>query len=167
MSPDEMNRFNLPVRIPYHKKGALKLKMQIEEGIQNAQKQAIKAKDQLVESFSNFFTSKKKNHNEQPSSPSSPGSPVADESIEVVRADVESPRSSTTSKPGRSLTMHPKLSLFNHHGRLDYSTEPPLLENAYISAITSHVSYWDDIDIGYFLATECFGRPMSNLKGDA
>ncbi|KAI8368473.1 DDHD domain-containing protein [Blakeslea trispora] len=43
-----------------------------------------------------------------------------------------------------------------HHGRLDFYLQEGLLENAYISAISVHMSYWQDIDIAGFLIREIY-----------
>ncbi|CCF57573.1 hypothetical protein KAFR_0C05820 [Kazachstania africana CBS 2517] len=46
------------------------------------------------------------------------------------------------------------LTKFNHSGRIDYAIKPNILDVDLISAIKSHVSYFEDIDIAGFLLRE-------------
>ena len=58
-----------------------------------------------------------------------------------------------------------KLLSFNHTGRVDYALPPSLLEVDIISAIKSHVSYFEDINIAGFLLRELLSgnQPVRNI----
>eukprot|EP01134_Creolimax_fragrantissima_P008529 CFRG8529T1 len=47
----------------------------------------------------------------------------------------------------------------NPDGRLDWMLQDAPLENPYLSAIDSHVRYWDDCDVGLFLFSKMFELP--------
>ncbi|KAI8084102.1 DDHD domain-containing protein [Gilbertella persicaria] len=50
-----------------------------------------------------------------------------------------------------------KLQLLNpHYGRLDFCLQEGLLENAYLSALSVHMSYWQDVDVAGFLIREIY-----------
>ncbi|KAI8968333.1 DDHD domain-containing protein [Mycotypha africana] len=49
-----------------------------------------------------------------------------------------------------------KLKLLNSTGRIDYCLQEGLLENAYISALSVHMSYWQDMDVAGFLIRELY-----------
>lgn len=48
------------------------------------------------------------------------------------------------------------LSSFNESGRIDYVLQDTILENAYLSSMSSHFSYWADEDVAYFLIAQLF-----------
>ena len=58
-----------------------------------------------------------------------------------------------------------KLLSFNHTGRVDYALPPSLLEVDIISAIKSHVSYFEDVNIAGFLLRELLSgsQPVRNI----
>lgn len=49
-----------------------------------------------------------------------------------------------------------KLKLLNPSGRLDFYLQEGLLENTYISALSVHMSYWQDVDVAGFLTREVY-----------
>lgn len=109
--------------------------------MQGLREKAAKAKEDLVKSLPNWMRN-------------SMGSPRSGEMLQLEGATAAldiAPRASVT---------HPKLMCFNHHGRIDYCLEEGLFENSYIAAISSHVSYWEDIDVASFLAVEIGGLPQ-------
>lgn len=163
LNPVEMKRFSLPVKIPYHKKGALQMKRQVEESLINFQKQAVKAKDSFIESLSSVFAPFRTSSSVEPPASLSVATATSEDSMRgSVTTSIFSSRSRTP-----IISVNPQLARFNHHGRIDYCIEAPLLENAYISAITSHISYWEDIDIGHFLANEILGNAPSPASTSA
>ncbi|CEI92235.1 hypothetical protein RMCBS344292_06502 [Rhizopus microsporus] len=53
-------------------------------------------------------------------------------------------------------TCEAKLKMLNPTGRIDFCLQEGLLENAYISALSVHMSYWQDIDVAGFLIREIY-----------
>lgn len=51
-----------------------------------------------------------------------------------------------------------KLKLLNPSGRLDFYIQEGLLENTYISALSVHMSYWQDMDVAGFLVRELYSK---------
>ncbi|KAI7895978.1 DDHD domain-containing protein [Mucor mucedo] len=49
-----------------------------------------------------------------------------------------------------------KLKALNPNGRLDFYLQEGLLENTYISALSAHMSYWQDVDVAGFLIREVY-----------
>jgi hypothetical protein len=49
-----------------------------------------------------------------------------------------------------------KLKALNPNGRLDFYLQEGLLENTYISALSVHMSYWQDVDVAGFLIREVY-----------
>ncbi|GAN08152.1 conserved hypothetical protein [Mucor ambiguus] len=49
-----------------------------------------------------------------------------------------------------------KLKCLNPTGRLDFYLQEGLLENAYLSALSVHMSYWQDVDVAGFLIREIY-----------
>jgi hypothetical protein len=151
VSDEEMLHLEYPVRVPYTKGGALQLKRQMEEGIQRLQTTASKAQVEIThtlsKSFSSILGNRSLNITKNPKSsktpedaPSSSFGPCRSDGSEEAK-DIERPQS--------------RLFYFNRHGRMDFSLEEALFENAYLSAISSHFCYWDDPDISTFIANEC------------
>lgn len=159
--PEEMIRFTKPVLLPYCKKGALHLKRQMEDGMQEWKERAFRAKEDLVNSVT-------KSLNVLPEwLRASLRSPVADEGEKrVIEGAVEENQHLDATQKS-SITTHAGLMRFNRHGRIDFSIEEALFENAYISAISSHLSYWEDIDVASFLAVEIGGLPTKPILGFA
>ncbi|KAI8976087.1 DDHD domain-containing protein [Pilobolus umbonatus] len=59
-----------------------------------------------------------------------------------------------------------KLKLLNPNGRVDFYLQEGLLENAYISALSVHMSYWADIDVAGFLIREVYkNQHMTEERG--
>ncbi|CEG68513.1 hypothetical protein RMATCC62417_04761 [Rhizopus microsporus] len=60
-------------------------------------------------------------------------------------------------KASRAITTcEAKLKMLNPTGRIDFCLQEGLLENAYISALSVHMSYWQDIDVAGFLIREIY-----------
>ncbi|KAG2231733.1 hypothetical protein INT48_003588, partial [Thamnidium elegans] len=49
-----------------------------------------------------------------------------------------------------------KLKSLNPNGRIDFYLQEGLLENTYISALSVHMSYWQDVDVAGFLTREVY-----------
>lgn len=49
-----------------------------------------------------------------------------------------------------------KIKALNPNGRIDFYLQEGLLENTYISALSVHMSYWQDVDVAGFLIREVY-----------
>lgn len=49
-----------------------------------------------------------------------------------------------------------RLRALNTTGRVDYSLQEGLLENAYLSALNVHMAYWSDVDVSAFVIRELY-----------
>lgn len=141
VSPLEMSKFTYPLRLPYNKKGALHLKRQMEESVQEWKVKANRAKDDILNSLPDWLRPKSV-------------SPT------LTAEDEDQPGNSPQLIASPSTTPHPALLKFNDHGRVDFSIEESLFENAYVSAISSHFSYWEDVDVAAFLVVELLSLPI-------
>lgn len=121
------------------------LKRQIDEGMQDLKQRANKARDSLVNALPNWIRN-------------TLGSPKSGEESFYLEG-----KTTPQSDKWKLAMSHPKLLSFNHHGRVDFSLEESLFESSYISAISSHMSYWADIDIAAFLAVEIGGLPLKPI----
>lgn len=57
-----------------------------------------------------------------------------------------------------------KLKLLNPNGRTDFYLQEGLLENTYISALSAHMSYWQDVDVAGFLIREVYKNQELELE---
>ncbi|CAO3636676.1 unnamed protein product [Mucor fragilis] len=57
-----------------------------------------------------------------------------------------------------------KLKCLNPTGRLDFYLQEGLLENAYLSALSVHMSYWQDVDVAGFLIREVYQNQQNQEK---
>jgi hypothetical protein len=57
-----------------------------------------------------------------------------------------------------------KLKFLNPTGRLDFYLQEGLLENAYLSALSVHMSYWQDVDVAGFLIREIYQNQAQDEK---
>lgn len=57
-----------------------------------------------------------------------------------------------------------KLKYLNPTGRLDFYLQEGLLENAYLSALSVHMSYWQDVDVAGFLIREIYQNQQNEEK---
>lgn len=57
-----------------------------------------------------------------------------------------------------------KLKCLNPTGRLDFYLQEGLLENAYLSALSVHMSYWQDVDVAGFLIREIYQNQQNEEK---
>lgn len=57
-----------------------------------------------------------------------------------------------------------KLKSLNPTGRLDFYLQEGLLENAYLSALSVHMSYWQDVDVAGFLIREIYQNQQNEEK---
>ncbi|KAI8835317.1 DDHD domain-containing protein [Chytridium lagenaria] len=55
----------------------------------------------------------------------------------------------------------------NPTGRIDYVLQEGVLENAYLSSLSSHMTYWPDQDIAVFILKELYGTTGSGLQSTA
>lgn len=144
--PCDMTRFALPVKLPYFKKGALKVKRRMEESLQVLMERAGKAKEEIKKSL-NALPSWLKTLS------------VLGSSAEAIEDEPPLHPPCAPRTPPFQYT-HPNLMRFNRHGRIDFSVEEALLTNSYISALTAHIDYWHDVDVAAFLAVELCDLPM-------
>ena len=49
------------------------------------------------------------------------------------------------------------IKLLNPRGRIDYSLQAGVIDNAYLSALSVHMGYWVDIDVSLFILKELYG----------
>jgi hypothetical protein len=152
--PEEMSKFVYPVRLPYNKKGALHLKRQMEENIQDLKEKASKAKDDIVLSLTSSMNKLPDWLRNRIGSPPNDYIPRVEGS---TAQELASPP--PVSENIYPLTHQRNCAGFNRYGRLDFCLEESLFENSYVSAIRSHLSYWDDIDVASFLACELLSLP--------
>jgi hypothetical protein len=77
---------------------------------------------------------------------------------EWVRQRITSPPMNTIIEPSqKEMSASSRLlASFNESGRIDYVLQDSILENAYISSMSSHFSYWADADVAYFLIAQLF-----------
>lgn len=75
-----------------------------------------------------------------------------------VRQRITSPPMAALLEPAEKekSTSAKLLSSFNESGRIDYVLQDTILENAYLSSMSSHFSYWADADVAYFLIAQLF-----------
>ena len=57
-----------------------------------------------------------------------------------------------------------KIKLLNPNGRMDFYLQEGLLENTYISALSVHMSYWQDVDVAGFLIREVYKNQQLALE---
>ena len=57
-----------------------------------------------------------------------------------------------------------KLKSLNRTGRIDFTLQEGLFENAIVSAVASHLSYWAEQDLAHFMLTQLFFTAMQNEK---
>ncbi|CEI93879.1 hypothetical protein RMCBS344292_08105 [Rhizopus microsporus] len=81
--------------------------------------------------------------------------------LESFKSDVTELKQRSQSDPeikaSRAITTcEAKLKMLNPTGRIDFCLQEGLLENAYISALSVHMSYWQDIDVAGFLIREIY-----------
>lgn len=125
------NPLAVPLKIPYHKSGITRFKMDLEAKIARAKDDWAKFK------FSNWFSSSSSKELKA----SSTGDCEEDEGVEG-------------SPPTFVIDENP-LAAFNHHfRRVDFSLQDSVMENAYISALGAHFVYWSDLDIAAFIVSE-------------
>ena len=120
----------VPLKIPYHKSGLTRFKMDLEAKIARA-----KADWANLKLPSWLGGSKEKEKGE--------GSVVGENLLEESSL---SPRTRNDENP---------LAAFNHHfRRADFSLQDSVMENSYISALGAHFVYWSDLDIAAFIVSE-------------
>lgn len=122
-----------PLKIPYHKSGLTRFKMDLEAKIARAKDDWAKFSFKLPTWLGGQETSGK-NETE----------PKKEET--VVKITENSKLISRDENP---------LAAFNHHfRRADFSLHDAVMENAYISALGAHFIYWSDPDIASFIVSE-------------
>lgn len=132
------NPLAVPLKIPYHKTGITRFKMDLEAKIARAKDDWAKFK------FSNWFSSNSNSNSKNRKS-------SKDQSEESVESEEIS---STTTAASIEIDENP-LAAFNHHfRRVDFSLQDSVMENAYISALGAHFVYWSDLDIAAFIVSE-------------
>lgn len=159
VSSEEMRHLHYAVRLPYTKSGVLQFKRQMEEGIQRLQQSASKARGEMINSFSRSLSSiiGSRSSSEIKSSDTGLNTIDAPESTFGLHQQNQKKENQNTSKKNS------RLYNFNRHGRVDFSLEDAIFENAYLSAISSHFCYWDDQDIISFIASECCATIAKDL----
>lgn len=116
-----------PVAIPYYKGGLTGFKIGMAESLTRTKQDVLEA---MNRSLPQWFREKIGSAAADPSALP----PVAAQETEAMRL----------------------LKAFNASGRLDYVLQDSLLENAYLSSVSSHFSYWSDQDVAAFLLSQLF-----------
>lgn len=124
-----------PLKIPYHKSGLTRFKMDLEAKIARAKDDWSK----LTFKLPTWLGGSSSNDNE--------------------KNDVEVKIEETTEKSRSNSDLISRdenpLAAFNHHfRRVDFSLQDAVMENAYISALGAHFVYWSDLDIAAFIVSE-------------
>ena len=75
---------------------------------------------------------------------------------------------STSSKSAAELEQQAailrKLKSLNRTGRIDFTLQESLFENAIVSAVASHLSYWAEQDLAHFMLTQLYFTALQNEK---
>ncbi|KAI9224106.1 DDHD domain-containing protein [Blastocladiella britannica] len=141
-----------PAKIPYTKGGLTGVK----QSIDNATARAYDVFKRPAGLFSSFFSSASASVATAASGIAS-DSPSASTHI-TMRSLSSTPDLSREERRARRREYRDRedgISVLNsRHGRLDFGLQQGLLENPYIAALGSHIMYWQDLDIGNFVATE-------------
>lgn len=120
-----------PLKIPYHKSGLTRFKMDLEAKIARAKDDWAKFK------FSSWFSGSSSSSNK-----------------EKDKASIDAANPYQIASPTGTIDENP-LAAFNHHfRRVDFSLQDSVMENAYISALGAHFVYWSDLDIAAFIVSE-------------
>lgn len=128
-----------PLKIPYHKSGLTRFKMDLEAKIARAKDDWLKMTSKLPK----WLGGNK------------------DEAKEVDSADSDARdlqsinEESSSNQDQFNVRDENPLAAFNHHfRRVDFSLHDSVMENAYISALGAHFIYWSDLDIAAFIVSE-------------
>jgi hypothetical protein len=128
-----------PLKIPYHKSGLTRFKMDLEAKIARAKDDWAKLSFKLPTWFGGSGSSSAKDG-------------VEEKKLEKL---ANSSENLVESNSGIILRDENPLAAFNHHFcRVDFSLQDAVMENPYISALGAHFIYWSDPDISSFLVSE-------------
>ncbi|KAI8370045.1 DDHD domain-containing protein [Choanephora cucurbitarum] len=137
-----------PVPIPYIKGG---LRSVLDASFHVGNDLANKA-NAMIESFKSGFTNSVLMRGFGFSPNVAPNKEVVNEELQT--GSKSDPTIVVSKAEAKSIA---KLEQLNrHHGRLDFYLQEGLLENAYISALSVHMSYWQDVDVAGFLIREIY-----------
>ena len=132
------NKLPPPLKIPYHKSGLTRFKMDVEAKI-------ARAKDDWAKLTFKLPTWLGGNVGEKGGDTKERGEEQEDEK------DAADESSAITC----SIVDDNPLAAFNHHfRRVDFSLQDSVMENPYISALGAHFIYWTDLDIAAFIVSE-------------
>lgn len=131
-----------PLRIPYHKSGLTRFKMDLEAKLARARSDWSRSMQNITMRLPAWLGgSSRAGVDEGASSP--PGS-----------ASLNSSSLGSSPAPS-SAALDDPLAAFNHRfSRADFSLQDSFIENPYLSAIGAHFVYWSDMDVAAFIVSE-------------
>lgn len=125
-----------PLKIPYHKSGLTRFKMDLEAKIARAKDDWAKFSLKLPTWLGGSSSANEKPENDT-------------KNDQIGNSPINFSESSLMSRDENPLAA------FNHHfRRVDFSLQDAVMENAYISALGAHFIYWSDLDIAAFIVSE-------------
>lgn len=126
-----------PLKIPYHKSGLTRFKMDLEAKI-------ARAKDDWAKMTFKLPTWLGGNKDEE-----------KDRDEVEISSDQQPINTPPSIHQDQQIRDENPLAAFNHHfRRVDFSLHDSVMENAYISALGAHFIYWSDLDIAAFIVSE-------------
>ena len=132
-----------PLKIPYHKSGLTRFKMDLEAKLARAKDDWSRGIQNMTMKLPTWLGGK--------NSSTSNGSKQLDgkdlnQDQDTISNNSESVKICKDDNP---------LAAFNHHfRRIDFSLQHSVMENPYISALGAHFLYWSDLDIAAFIISE-------------
>lgn len=129
-----------PLKIPYHKSGLTKLKMDLEAKFARAKDDWSRSINSFSMKIPTWLGGSKRSD-----------TPATEEQTDHDLQDVPNFNNTTTSL----VDDDNPLAAFNHHfRRIDFSLQDSFIENPYLSALGAHFGYWSDLDIAAFVVSE-------------
>lgn len=131
-----------PLKIPYHKSGLTRFKMDLEAKIARAKDDWAKMTFKLPTWLGGSNGSSKQQQ-------------TTDGDSVIKNIDPPSHIDHRDPQQQQMIRDENPLAAFNHHfRRVDFSLHDSVMENAYISALGAHFIYWSDLDIAAFIVSE-------------
>ncbi|CAI2162863.1 3987_t:CDS:10 [Funneliformis geosporum] len=89
---------------------------------------------------------------------------ISRKSLDLTRKQSSKVNDSSEMPSFENLSGADKLKSLNSTGRIDYCLQEGILDIAYITAITSHLNYWYDNDVAYFILKEVYGNIYDDVE---
>lgn len=133
-----------PLKIPYHKSGLTRFKMDVEAKIARARDDWAKLTFKLPTWLGGSSGEKEEAKKEDGEDQGDEKEPIEEEGSSTCAIVDDNP-----------------LAAFNHHfRRVDFSLQDSVMENPYISALGAHFVYWSDLDIAAFIVSELIKKEV-------